>query len=197
MRILAIGSLAVIVVAAIAFYVLAPKQPQQQAPAGSGAPVTLPSAGETTVTVGNSGATFAPGEPNMSLTLATGSTTVVKDFITSSTTGKDVQNPGVYYLAGSAGYCLADGTCPHGAAVSDFIITYDSSSEFFTISLTEEPLATARADAEQFLATTLGLSDMQLCDLKYTVLTNESVNAFFAGKNLGFSSCPGATVLPQ
>jgi hypothetical protein len=126
-----------------------------------------------------------------------GTPIVTKSFIANGVTSPDVENPGTYYLAGSPGYCLKDGTCPSGAPESNFIVTYDAPNQFFTIALTKEPLGAARIAAEQFLMSTLGVSQTQLCSINYYIGTVNAVNAIYAGKNLGFSFCPGATVLPE
>ena len=109
----------------------------------------------------------------------------------------DIQNPGSYILAGSAGYCLADGTCPHGASTDEFNISYNSASSFFNIVLLKEPLGATRVATEQFLGDRLGLSEQDMCVLNYFVGTPYYVSENFSGKNLGFSFCPGATTLPK
>jgi hypothetical protein len=126
---------------------------------------------------------------------AAGSSITINDFINNGTTAADPENRGMYYIAGAPGYCLSDGTCPHGASSSDFIVTYDASKQFFTIALTQEPIKQARLDAQDFLLSTLGVSQNQLCSLNYYLGTTISVNAIYAGTNLGFSFCPGATAL--
>lgn len=121
---------------------------------------------------------------------------VVKDFIHNGVTVQDGANQGNYYLAGNVGYCNADGTCPSGAKSDEYSVVYFSQDKSFIVNLIKEPIGQARLDAEQFLMTQLGLTQSQMCDLKYQVLTTSDVNDLYAGKNLGFSFCPGATKLP-
>ena len=126
---------------------------------------------------------------------ADGSAITVNDFLHNGTTMEDTQNPGTYYLAGSAGYCLPN-SCPHGFQTDDFIITYDSSTKFITIDLRNEPLGRVRQEAEQFLMKTLGIQGNTFCAINYYLGTDVDVNEQYAGTNLGFSFCPHATALP-
>ena len=119
----------------------------------------------------------------------------VKDFIHNGETASDTVNPGGYYMAGSSGYCLANGVCPSGASTTDFTVSYKNTNDLFTIVLTKEPLGVARAHAEKFLADRLGLSEIKLCTLNYWIGTTYWINQAYAGKNLGFSFCPGAEPL--
>ncbi len=132
----------------------------------------------------------------ISVALENGNTVMANDFIHNGVTKEDPQNTGNYYLAGSIGYCLSDGSCPSGATSTEYHIVYFSQDQSFIISLISEPIGQARIDAEEFLLKTLGLNQQQLCKLKYNVLTTSSVNSEYAGENLGFSFCPGAVALP-
>jgi hypothetical protein len=123
-------------------------------------------------------------------------TVITRDFIHNGETVTDTVNPGTYQLAGSLEYCLADGTCPSGAATSDFSISYNSKTQFFNVALVNEPLGPVRAAAEKFLTSRLGVSSAQMCRLQYFVGTPNYVNSSYSGKNLGFSFCPGAVPLP-
>lgn len=120
----------------------------------------------------------------------------VHDFIHNGETIQDVVNPGNYMLAGSLGYCLADGTCPKAADTQTFSISYDEKSASFGIVLLKEPLGETRLAAEAFLSSRLGLSRAQLCSLKYYIGTPYWVNEQFSAGNLGFSVCPEAVALP-
>ena len=151
-------------------------------------PTTLPDAGPT-----SPGTTGGAGTMTINAKLGP---VVTTDFIDNGITGADPQNPGIYYLAGSPGYCLTDGTCPGGARESTFNITYDAAHQFFTIALVAEPLGAVRSKAEHFLLNALGITETQLCTLNYYVGTISALNDLYAGKNLGFSFCPNATVLP-
>jgi hypothetical protein len=123
-------------------------------------------------------------------------TVAVKDFIHNGVTAADVENQGKYYLAGSPGYCMPDGTCPHGAQAPNYIVTYDAASQSFVVALTSEPIGTARRDATQFMLRALGVTEQDLCRLNYYLGTDIQVNPTYAGRNLGFAGCPGAVKLP-
>jgi hypothetical protein len=135
------------------------------------------------------------GMGEVAIRTRSGATIMVPDFINNGVTVPQEGRPGIYHLAGSRGYCPPDSACPSGAPTTDFIVTYDSARQFFTIALTNEPLGTVRKEAEQFLLTTLGINEAQLCDLHYYLGTDIELNATFAGKNLGFSFCPGSVTL--
>ena len=172
-------------------------------------PATTPSQGNTPSQSysnnynNNSSVTTQPGSQTPVVTkskftvLAQGGVRItVKDFLNNGETATDMVNPGTYYLAGSIGYCLANGTCPSGYKSDEFLVTFNTNTQSFNISLLKEPLSTARQDVEKFLIDRLGASQEQMCALTYYVRTSESVNPVFAGQNLGFSFCPGAIKLP-
>ena len=113
-------------------------------------------------------------------------TIVVSDFRKATTTIEDTNNPGRYHLAGGTG--LAQVEAP-------YLIVYTESDQSFNISLELEPLADTRRQAEQYLMQNLGITQDDMCWLRYAVLVPYEVNQIYAGKNLGFSFCPGATQL--
>lgn len=119
-----------------------------------------------------------------------------RDFIQNGTTIPDAANAGRYLLAGNLGYCTDAQQC-QAATSTDYVIYYNSGPQSFTIALTEEPIGQSRLDMEQFMLTTLGMSQQQLCSLNYYVGVTRYVNEQYTGKNLGFSFCPGATPLPK
>ena len=177
-----------LVVVALSILLLVLFGPGKSAPVTPGEPVMLPS-------VNSTDPSLMGGSTGLSVNGKLG-TVVMLDFLNNGTTAADLQNPGMYYVAGSPGYCLSDGTCPHGAAATDFNIAYDARAQFFNIALLGEPLGKVRAEAEQLMIKILGISQDQLCTLNYYVGTTYYVNEQYSGKNLGFSFCPGATVLP-
>jgi hypothetical protein len=145
----------------------------------------------------------SPAGQNVELPVAgsVGPTTVTstsiqgaKDFINDPATAKDPINPGYYYL----GYHVNEGV-PDPTATNNppYIIEYISATQYFNIGLLSEPIGPVRLEAEQFLMNSLGISESQMCKLNYMISVPESVNSQFAGMNLGFSFCPGATVLPK
>lgn len=114
--------------------------------------------------------------------------------ITDPATTKDPINSGYYYL----GYHVSEGVPDSTATVNPpYIITYISATHYFNIALLQEPIGPVRIEAEQYLMTRLGITENQMCSLDYMVSVPYRVNLQFSGKNLGFSFCPGATVLPK
>ena len=95
----------------------------------------------------------------------------------------------------SAGYQVA------GDASGSYLITYIPADEFgsqaqFLVALLAEPLGASRLAAEAELKASLSLSEGEICMLDAQVWTNDSVNATYAGRDLGLTFCPGATPLP-
>ncbi len=124
----------------------------------------------------------------------TSSTVQTNNFITDPTTVKDPINTGYYYL----GYHVSEGVPdPTATANPPYIITYISTTHYFNIALLQEPIGSVRLQAEQYLMNRLGITQAQMCQLDYMVSVPDRVNSQFSGLNLGFSFCPGATVLPQ
>jgi hypothetical protein len=164
-----------------------------ETPSGS---VSLPTGGSVVPVDTTSNGSAPSGTSQLTITTSDKSTIITKDFIHNGETVADTVNPGLYQLAGSLEYCLADGTCPSGAATTDFSISFNSKTQFFTIALLAEPIGTVRGSAEQFLISRLGVSPVQACSLQYFIGTPNYVNASYSGKNLGFSFCPGAVKLP-
>lgn len=78
-----------------------------------------------------------------------------------------------------------------------FYIQFDETNSSFTISLVTEPLGESRLLSEDFLRSTLKLSDSQLCKLKVNVGVPRELNQIYGSyENLGLSFCPGAVPLP-
>lgn len=130
------------------------------------------------------------------LTLASvdGGTIGVKDFLKDPATVADQVIKGYYYL----GYHTAEGLSdPTATDTPPYVISYTADTQYFNVALLREPIGAVRKEVEQYLALHLGISETELCRLKYMVSTPERVNATFASRNLGFSQCPGAAVLPQ
>jgi hypothetical protein len=141
--------------------------PPQATPTDSGAP-TLPIVGNIPAVSTTESVVTTTGEP-----------ITTKSFIQDAR--PDPVNEGHYQLE------------PVGAP---YLITYISGTQFFNIELIKEPLSESRVAAEQFLQATLGLSQAEMCKLQYQLSTPNSVSTFFGGKDLYFSFCLGAEVLP-
>lgn len=170
--------LGAIIAGVLWYFLLVPKPTSQttQQP-----PVTLPSSGSVTPVTTTS--TPSQTTQKMSVTTQTGDAVITNDFVHNNITLADPSNAGNYYLTGPS----TDG----------YAIGYRTPAQFFTIALEKEPLSQTRTAAENFLLSTLGISQNQLCSLNYYIGTDVHTNSFYAGKNLGFSFCPGATVLPK
>lgn len=173
---LIIGVIVVILIVGILAFFLLGNRKSVTPPAGGS--VTFPSA--TSTSSGQSG-NSASGNTISIASRGASNTVKVNDFIHNGVTQPDPSNSGDYFL---------------NTDYSEFAIRYNSATQFFTIALDEEPIGQNRRDAEQFLMKSLGLNEDQMCNLNYYLGTDEATNDQFAGKNLGFSFCPGATQLP-
>lgn len=184
----------VVIVGSLVWYLFraqsAPTETATQTP-----PVTLPVGGSAPLTGGGDGA--EPAQATLALTGRNGTALVVLDFIHNGVTIPDGSNKDHYLLAGNLGYCVSNPQQCQAAPAQNFTVYYDSKNQTFLISLTAEPIGEARAAAERFMVSALGISGGQLCSLTYYVGTTRYVNEQYAGKNLGFSFCNGATPLPQ
>ena len=188
-----IGGTIIVIAAGLLFFFSGTSKDATSTPSTPGLPV----ANSTTFTTGTSGSFSTSTAPMISVAVQGGGAIAVKDFVHNGETVLDVQNPGSYVLAGSLGYCLTDGTCPAGASTTDFSVSYNDKTNFFNIVLLKEPLGTIRLEAEQFLQNRLDITEQQACGLNYFVGTPYWVNSVYDDRNLGFSFCPGATVLPK
>lgn len=169
-------------IAATAYVFLAPKEEVNQ-PA-------------TTLFPSSTGGSTTVDPSSRRVALSDGSYVVAKDFVNNGVTFEDPANEGTYYVAGTLDYCLEDGSCP-STGTTGFAVLYLEEGQEFLIALTEEPLGEMRVRAEQYLKATLGLSDAEMCALKYSVGTSVSVNRTYGSiSNLKFSFCPDAIALP-
>jgi hypothetical protein len=134
---------------------------------------------------GQSSSTPVSNTPVIEIHSANGGSMTVKDFTWNSQTVTSPHIPGHYFLAG--------GLDTTNAPYSIFFVTSDQS---FTVTILQEPIGFVRQQAEQALSQILGVSAQSMCALRYSVLVPADVNQSYAGKNLGFSFCPGATPLP-
>lgn len=129
------------------------------------------------------------GSASATVLLQDGSTLAVKDFLSGPDTSADANNPGNYYIGNSI-----DPGSPDAPSVP-YVISYVSASSFFSITILQEPIDSVRAQAEQYLMRTLGISEGDMCRLRYTLVVPVRVNQVYGGENLGFSFCEGATRL--
>ncbi len=157
-------------------------------------PIVLPS-GDPVPT--GSGDPTTPEPDALTVTAQNNVQIMTNDFLANGVTIPDTSNPGRFLLAGDLGYCVKEPQkCQAGTDMS-YQIYYSTSTSMFSIALAEEPLGAVRSRAEQFLLTELGITESEMCQLKYYLGTSAYINPQFAGKNLGFSFCPGATALPN
>ena len=171
--------------------------PQASGPANLQPTSNPPTSGPTSTTQPSSGSSSSPSsDPSFTIVNRDGNAVTVRDFLHNGTTVLDTTNDGRYLLAGNLGYCAPGSGACQAAPSTNYLVYYNSVPQSFTIALTEEPIGQARLDMEQFMLTTLGLSQNQLCNLNYLVGVTRYVSEQFTGKNLGFSFCPGATKLP-
>ena len=192
-RLILAGTVIIILLGAVgAWFFLMPAA--EQPPATEGGTPSLPGSGSFPVTT----STSQGGEiVNMQVPITKGGSVQAIDFIHNGVTLPDEMNEGRYLLAGDLGYCVTDPAACQAGGTTAFNIFYDSTSGAFTIALLEEPLGQTRLAAEQYLMKTLGVTQQEMCALNYYVGTTSSVNPRYDSGNLGFSFCPGATVLPK
>lgn len=178
-----------IALGALVFWLVGSKQQSQTSPSTTQTqPVGLPVAGDATQTQNPSQETL------MSVATNNGGAIQTTNFMADPATVKDPINPGYYYLGYHQNEGVAD---PTATANPPYIIMYLSTSQYFNISLLQEPIGDTRAAVEQYLMQHLGITQSQMCELKYLVTVPDDVNSHYSGENLEFSFCPGATVLPQ
>ncbi|MDP2665449.1 MAG: hypothetical protein Q8P23_02250 [bacterium] len=173
-----------------AFVGFGPKPTTTGGPSGGGS-ATLPTSGYVSIpTPENS----TQGQSFMAVIGVGGTIIPTRDFLHDSSTG-EYPTTGYFYL----GYHTPDTRVVDTTATSSppYLIGYVAATQYFSIELLSEPIGTTRVAAEQFLMKDLSISQSQMCQLSYMVAVPNSVNSQFAGKNLGFSFCPGATVLPK
>lgn len=120
------------------------------------------------------------------ISLSNGKVIMVKDFMAEAV--PDQNNKNTSYLAGEDAQGVVYGT--------PYVIQFISTDNSFTIGLMQEPLRDWRGQAENDLMGKLGVTAKEMCALRYVVLVPFEVSEVYAGRNLGFSFCPGAAQLP-
>ncbi len=71
-------------------------------------------------------------------------------------------------------------------------VIYNNRTKVFTVALLDEPLADSRIAAKEYIQSTFGLSDEELCLMPIHVLVPYGVNQFLSGESLGMPGCPGS-----
>lgn len=184
-----IGAVAVVGLIALGFWLTAPAsrpavtenvQPSGQSP--------LPVAGSITTVAATS------SSAETILLAAPGGSIQTSNFLSDPATVQDPIAPGYFYL----GYHPYDGSSDPAAVKNPpYLIEYINATQYFNIALLQEPIGSTRSEMEQYLMAHLGITQDQACRLNYMVSVPNRVNSAFSGRNLGFSFCPGAAVLPQ
>ena len=118
-----------------------------------------------------------------------GVTVFVRDFIADAETTPDPVNPGMYQVG-----TYLDPTDPQ-ASQPRYVIEYYESTDYFSITLLQEPIGEVRREMEAQLRSQLNLSEDGMCILKYMVSVPNRVNQTYAGYDLRFSFCPDAIPL--
>jgi len=190
--IIAIG-IGVVLLAGIGLFVLLQSSHTTPSPSSGTTGVNTGTSGgqnsTTVVTPGSGGTSTSPGQTQtstISVASANGGSVQVNDFRNDPLTATTSNIPDHYFISG--------GLDPNTTG-APYSIMYVNSDQSFTVSLWVEPIADTRHLAEQDLLQRLGISQQDACNLRYTVLVPYSVSPVYAGKNLGFSFCPGATKL--
>jgi hypothetical protein len=132
------------------------------------------------------GTPVTQGEQGITVSTQGGGSILVKDFKNDAATKPDPNNQGQYYLSGGLDPTAAS------TAYSTFFVEANQS---FNITLLREPIKDVRIQAETELLQKLGITQEQACALNYYVGVPAEINEIYAGKNLGFSFCNGATSL--
>lgn len=138
-----------------------------------------------TVTTGSSQTPAGSQQAGISVQGQNGAAIPISDFIHASGTVADPNNQGQYFLKNTG----------QVKSAAPYNILYVAADQSFTVALIEEPIGSARLEAEAALEASLGITETQMCNLRYAVLVPASVNTYYSGRNLGFSFCPGAEAL--
>lgn len=186
--VIVLSSFAIIAVGVVALMFFNGEQPlQQEVAPGAEFPVAGPSIPQTQDT--------GVAVPTSKLVLQSegGGVVVAEDFLKDPNTVADPINVGYYNL----NYATQATSSGSTATPLPYFITYISSTQYFNVELLEEPIGQARELAQQYLQRLIGISESDMCRINYTVSTPYSVSGLYGGASLGFSFCPGATILPK
>jgi hypothetical protein len=133
------------------------------------------------------------GGSTISISTADGSTISVRDPRKDPSTKEDPLNAGQYYM----GYHQPEGVSdPTATENPPYVINYIAATQFFNIAILQEPIGQSRKQMETYLMQHLGITQDQMCRLKYMVGVPARINQLYAGQDLRFSFCAGATELP-
>ncbi len=122
---------------------------------------------------------------------STNTATQSGDILSNPDTYTDPVNKGTYYL----GYHMSDASAAATSENPPYVISYMPATHYFNIVLLQEPIGEVRKLAEQYLMSRLDLTQDEMCRLNYSVGVPNSVSQLYAGSDLRFSFCSGATTL--
>jgi hypothetical protein len=164
---------------------------QDQAPDGNVIPAPIfPVPNDADLGTTSRGSDGGGANETLSIDLERGSTIQAKDFTHDAAVLQDPPGSGYYHIGRYAG---ATGE----AAKIPYIITYFSETDFFAVALLEEPIGAVRKKAEQELMRRLGITQNEMCELRYSLAVPDFVSPFYAGRDLRFSFCPGSVQIPE
>lgn len=105
---------------------------------------------------------------------------------------RDFRNDLFAERIGDNNYLLRD---TNSSSTAIYEILYAGNDGGVIIALRKEPLRDTRLRAEAALTRHLNVSREKLCDLSISVSVARDVSAFYAGRELGISTCPGSQPL--
>jgi hypothetical protein len=108
----------------------------------------------------------------------------VRNFVTDADVVADRQNPGLFLIGDST-------------PTAPYTLSYIAQTGYFGVTLMRPPFATARDEAARNLKERLGITDAELCELRYTVAVPAYVNEGLSGTDYGFAQCPDGLMIPE
>jgi hypothetical protein len=125
------------------------------------------------------------------------------DVVSAMPAGKQGIQADTYLVLGSMPYepVAATTTATSSPALPDALshgyeIQYFPEEQSFSIFIYKEPIGDVRKAMASDLADRLGISLSDLCNLYAIVRIAPIANTHYAGGNVGFPQCPGATLFP-
>lgn len=113
----------------------------------------------------------------------------VENFISNGLASTDSQNPDLYTLGNTF---PADPTID---PLPPYVITYESKTGYFNVTLLKLPLASAQQEAQDYLKSVLKVNETTLCSLSYMVSVPGYVSEDASSIDYRFSFCPDAIKL--
>ena len=120
---------------------------------------------------------------------SSGSNIVTGNFLNNSSVTPDDQNPGLYELGKTIN------VNPAIEKIPNYTVIYDKETGVFNVSLLQKPFGQSRFEAESYLKSLLQISEIEMCELSYSVTVPGFVDQNASGIDYRFSFCPDATSL--